>query len=216
MFKSDLKNLGTVQLPIFSGTRVMMMPFLLEDMVSIPGSIAQWRSFVASVTEKSGGPKVGVAYLTIDEAVVGAGETQRRPGLHVDGIGADGSSGGWGGGGGGWGTNGMIVATDVAGCNVYVGDFDGWPQSNGDCAHLATQCKDNSRVLLEANQAYCLSPMTVHEVFPMQTETKRQFVRISMPSNSPWYEGYTENPNGIKPTGPIHPARTEFMQFRAR
>src|SRR5579864_3670693 len=121
MFKSDLKNLGTVQLPVFTGTRTMMLPFLLEDVMSIPGGIAQWRSFVASITQKAGAPRVGTAYLTIDEALVQPGETQRRPGLHVDGIGPEGKEGGWGGGGG-WGTNGMIVAASVAGCNVYRGD----------------------------------------------------------------------------------------------
>lgn len=213
-FKSDLKHLGTVQLPIFNGTRIMMMPFLLEDVTSIPGDIAQWRSFVASITAKAGAPRVGTAYLTIDEALVLPGETQRRPGLHVDGIGPDGKEGGWGGGGG-WGTNGMIVAASVAGCNVYAGDFQGYPGPNGDCSHLKDECNDKTTVLLDANQAYWLGPMTVHEVFPMKEATKRQFVRISMPSTAPWYEGYTENPNGIKPTGPIHPARTEFMQHRA-
>lgn len=213
-FKSSLKNLGTVNLPVFTGTRVMMMPFLLEDIMTIPGGIAQWRSFVASITEKGGGPRVGTAYLTIDEALVKKEETQRRPGLHVDGIGPEGKEGGWGGGGG-WGTNGMIVAASVAGCHVYTGDFDGYPGPNGDCAHLADECKNKERILLDSNQAYWLSPMTVHEVFPMKEDTKRQFVRISMPSNAPWYEGYTKNPLGIKPTGPIHPARTQFMQHRA-
>lgn len=214
-FQSELKGLGTIELPVFSGTRVMMMPFKLEDVMSIPGSIAQWRSFVASITEKAGGPRIGTAYLTIDEALVGVGDTQRRPGLHVDGIDERGSSGGWGGGGGGWGTNGMIVAASVAGCTVYTGEFDGWPAPNGDCTHLANQCEDKPAVTLEANQAYCLGAMTVHEVFPMKEAVKRQFVRISMPSDAAWYEGYTENPLGVKPTGPIHAARTQFMQFRA-
>ena len=67
MFKSDLKNLGVVQLPIFSGTRVMMMPFLLEDVMSIPGDLERWRGFVASITQRAGAPRVGTAYLTIDE-----------------------------------------------------------------------------------------------------------------------------------------------------
>jgi hypothetical protein len=214
-FKSEVKSLGMVNLPIFTGTRVMMMPFHLEDVMSIPGSLEHWRGFIASIVKSGGGPKVGTAYLTIDEALVEEGQTQRRPGLHVDGIDEKGSSGGWGGGGGGWGTNGMIVAASVAGCNVYAGDFDGWPQPNGDCSHLAEQCNEKSRVLLDSNQAYWLGPMTVHEVFPMRETTQRQFVRISMPSDAPWYQGYTENPTGVKPTGPIHPARTEFMQFRA-
>jgi len=53
MFKSDLKKLGTVELPVFNGTRIMMMPFLLEDVMSIPGDLARWRSFIASITTKA-------------------------------------------------------------------------------------------------------------------------------------------------------------------
>jgi hypothetical protein len=45
---------------------------------------------------------------------------------------------------------------------------------------------------------------------PMKTATKRQFVRLSLPSDGPWFEGYTENPLGIKPPVEILPRR-EFM-----
>jgi hypothetical protein len=54
--------------------------------------------------------------------------------------------------------------------------------------------------------------MCVHESVPVATDTERTFVRLSMPSTAPWFEGYTVNPKGILPTGPILPRRT-FMDM---
>lgn len=63
----------------------MMMPFLLEDINSLPGGIRHYKETVEKLTELS--PlRQGVAYLTIDEKLVRAGQTHRRTGLHVDGI----------------------------------------------------------------------------------------------------------------------------------
>lgn len=33
-------------------------------------------------------------------------------------------------------------------------------------------------------------------------------------SDCPWYEGYTENPLGVRPTGSIHHGREEFLAYR--
>jgi hypothetical protein len=57
--------------------------------------------------------------------------------------------------------------------------------------------------------AYWCGPLTVHEALPMRQETARQFVRLSGPSDAPWHEGYTVNPLGIRPTGPIAPRRPD-------
>jgi hypothetical protein len=69
-------------------------------------------------------------------------------------------------------------------------------------------------VTLENNVVYLCAPDLVHEGLPMAVDTPRQFCRVSFPSDAPWYEGYTPNPLGIKPTGPIHPPRSEFMAYR--
>ncbi len=65
------------------------------------------------------------------------------------------------------------------------------------------------------NRVYHCGPLTVHESLPVWQTVPRQFIRISMPSDAPWYEGYTENPLGIKPTGPIHPRREKQMGYRS-
>jgi hypothetical protein len=207
-FQSDFSEAGALTFPHFSGVRVMMMPVLLEDATTVP--IKQWREPFRQLVEMSPVRK-GTAYLTIDEALVDAGETHRRPGLHVDGIGPDGREAGWGGGGG-WGSGGMLVAANVTGCRAWAQNFDGYPHANGDCEHLREQLGKPRQ--LHENRVYMCGPLTVHEAIPMRRAARRSFVRLSMPNDCPWYEGYSRNPLGIEPTGPVHSARTEFMAYR--
>lgn len=206
--KSEILDLGPVTFPTFSGLRVMMMPFKLHDPQTLPPA---YRYLVVSMVDRA--PTVGVGYLTIDEAFVQAGTTHRRPGLHVDGVGPDGKAGGWGGGGG-WSKNGMLTAANVTGARGYVGEYEREPGPNGDCAHLVEACKGLRAVDFEGEHVYWCNGYALHEALPMVRATRRQFVRISMPSDAPWYEGYTPSPYGVRPTGPVHRERTAFMDFR--
>lgn len=208
MFKSEFSEVGRLVLPNFSGTRVMMLPVLLSEPESLPDDIqhyrAQYNALCCLAPCKS-----GVAYLTIDEKRVEAGSTHRRAGLHVDGIGPKGYVyGGWGGGGGGWGGNGMLTVANPVGCRAWNQNFDGYPGEEGDCEHLRPQLSES--VTFKANVVYQLSGLCVHESIPQSEAVDRQFVRLSMPSNSPWFEGYTVNPKGVLPTGPIL-SRREYM-----
>lgn len=243
-FESQIIRVGSIMFPQFAGVRIMMMPFRLESPAdSIPDSLAAWREALGQLC-RMGPAKKGVAYLTIDEALVRAGETHRRPGLHVDGIGPRLAAGSWGGGGWAGGDpspdpkpekptekpkkggrtvrtsapwrerRGMIVAASHVGCRGWHQAFVGFPGSNGDCAHLAAQRESAKEVVMRANQAYWCAPLAVHESLPVPVDVRRQFVRISMPNDCPWYAGYTENPLGIVPTGPIHASRAEFMAYR--
>lgn len=211
---SKIVDRGRVELPEFTGVRVMMMPFLMQDPASIPNMLGRWRGVIAALVRMSRVEK-GVAYLTIDEALVKAGETHRRPGLHVDGVGPNGEIGGWGGGGG-YAASGMLTVASHVGCRGWSGVFIGRPRANGDCAHWREQCPPEMAIYLHSSRVYGCGPMFVHESLPMPVDTRRQFCRLSLPSNAPWYDGYTRNPLGIEPTGPIHPKRAEFMAFRER
>ena len=207
-FQSMFQTMGSVKLPAFEGIRVMMMPFKCQDPYeTLPDYLDYWKVVVHYMSQ---GIK-GTGYLTIDEAEVKKSETHRRPGLHVDGVGPNGEFGGWGGGGG-YGHNGMTMVSSIEGCVGYKQEFKGQPGPNGDCEHLRSQLDKSTT--LKANHVYWCSPLMVHESIPAPETYKRQFCRVSYPSQCPWYEGYTENPLGIKPTGPIHPARTEFMAYR--
>ncbi len=215
-FESRVEEHGEVTFPAFSSTRVMMMPFEMGNIHSIPDSLDHYKPMLQSIFERE--PlrywfrmyykDMRVGYLTIDEKVVKAGQTHRRAGLHVDGV-YKSQGGGWGGGGGSWGGNrGFLVAANRYGCRAWKQSFEGYPKDEGECDHLAPQL--GQPISLSANVLYFLNPLCVHESMPMVEDTPRQFFRLSFPSDSPWFEGYTENPLGIKPTGPILPRRS-FM-----
>lgn len=209
MFASTMLINARVTLPVFKGVRVMMMPFHTHDVEdSVPEDLFRWVPTIERMCEYA---PAGVGYLTIDESLVRAGETHRRPGLHVDGIGPDGRAGGWGGGGG-YASEGMVMVASHYGCNAYPQAFDGYPGPDGDCEHLRGELR--ARWELQAGFVYQCRPLLVHEAIPMVSDTKRSFCRVSFPSPCPWYEGYTPNPKGILPEGPIHPERVAQMDYR--
>ena len=147
-FRSEIQALGVVAFPTFANTRIMMMPVRMGDPESLPEDLSPWRDLFVALCNMGHLPN-GIGYLTIDELRVPKGRTHRRPGIHVDGIGEDGSAGGWGGGGGGYGKSGMVLAASHVGCRAYKQSFVGRPAANGCCAHLATQCQEETEVTLQ-------------------------------------------------------------------
>lgn len=131
----------------------------------------------------------GKAFLTIDEKIVKAGMSQRRPGPHVDGqFMSDKAGRDWRHGGGGWnhGCNAVplarmpvIVASSVAGCRAWTGIFDGEPKNNGDLSHIADQLDEGT--VLKPGVGYQLSPDCVHESMKFEADTPRTFIRIALP-----------------------------------
>lgn len=208
MFQSTFRKLWNhtpMKFPEFSGTRIMMMPVVLGSLRGVP---EQYHDFISQLMTMVESRFIGqVGYLTIDERVVEAGKSLRRGALHVDGY-YQGRCGAWGGGGG-WGSvgNGMLTVSSTPHCRAYIGTFDGTPGDEGECDHLALP---NDGVLFDACEVYWVDGACVHESVPVESTTPRQFVRLSMPNNGPWFEGYTENPEGILPTGEILPRR-KFM-----
>lgn len=178
------------------------MPIKIGHLDGIPENYWEIANeFYSAIDPKLNGE---VGYLTIDEKELNKGETLRRPGRHVDGY-FKGWNGGWGGG---WGSCGMLVSSNTNHCKAYWGSVEGEPDEHGGCEHLE---KPNNSERLEANKIYHLTGSCIHESLPVEEKTVRQWVRMSMPSDGPWFEGYTENPCGIKPTGEILPRRDKFM-----
>lgn len=192
-----------VSLPKPSHIRILMMPFLIHNLDTLPLS-EEWRGIVHQM--KGGLPLHGIAYLTIDERTVPAGFTHRRPGLHVDGWVDDVNDGGWGGGG--WGITGWSTLSSHVGCIAYKQSFKGLPKSFGDCEHLREECKQGE--FLEASHIYLMGNLAVHKSVPILKETLRQFVRLSFPSEAGWPISCTPNPLGIKPKK-LLPARPEHF-----
>ena len=210
MFSSSYRkvwNHSPLQFPAFSGTRIMMMPIKLGFFYGVPEHYVGLIRHLYDVMERRFFGQIG--YLTIDERELAPGETLRRGGLHVDGY-YHGRCGAWGGGGS-WGSvgNGMLTISSTPHCKAYLGWIDGQPRNEGECDHLTMP---NDGEVFEAGQIYWLDGACVHESIPVTENTKRQFVRLSMPSNGPWFEGYTENPCGILPSNDILPRRI-FMDM---
>lgn len=218
MFKSLCERVGYVALPAFTGTRVMMLPVVLGEPESLPASLDGWRHPFEALCglEHAVAYRGQVGYLTIDEKTVAAGETHRRSGLHVDGV-YRGLAGGWGGGGGGaWGGigTGMLTVSNAHGCRAWRQVFDGISGPEGECEHLRAQCQRPAQIDLANNEVWWFDGLCVHESRPMLGTVDRQFVRVSLPSQAPWFEGYTVNETGVLPTGPILPRRDAFMGDR--
>lgn len=193
-------------MPEFSGTRIMMMPVIIGELDGIP---ERFHSLMKTLFALCEGRFFGeVGYLTIDERDLKAGDTLRRPGLHVDGV-YNGRAGSWGGGGWGPAGNGMLTVSNTSHCKAYLGLVHGEPGLEGECDQVDLVQAVPHR--FEANKVYWVDGLCVHESLPVETDQKRQFIRLSMPNKAPWFEGYTKNPAGVMPTGDILPARTEFM-----
>lgn len=197
--------------PVFSGVRVMMMPFYAHDVTgSLPKELSGYFPMLEKMIKSSPAHveywEENTAYLTIDEKSLNPDQCQRKEGLHVDGMYKGSLSGAWGGSGGGWGScgNGMLLVSNTDDlCKMWLGDFEGYPVDDGDCEHLRDQLLTKEEVSFKRGQVVWADGLCVHQSFKTKVPVNRQFVRVSLPNNSPWFVGYTENPLGIKPTGTI-------------
>jgi len=225
-WRSNIMEVGELDLPEYTGSRVLVMPILLHDIDgSLPSNLSQYKNILERMVGMS--PcKEGTGYLTIDEGRTQSDKPQRRPGLHVDAwhmLDHDSEGGDM------WGrqpeweevadltydnnlVSTLMVASHV-GCAAYLQEFEGSPIEFGNCEHLREQCKPTNRVELQPNIVYFLNEMTVHESIP-SGEVNRQFVRITLPGDMGWPEGATPNPMGIKHEGDVKPCRLpEFIHY---
>lgn len=196
MLNSTYHPLCVVALP-YRERQHYMHSFDLANPVMRDG----FEDYLPTVTAlcRAAGAASGIAHMTVDEKVVRAGMSQRRPKPHVDGCFIPGKPhryikdaiGDWGGGGGGWlhtcndiqrgpvARMAVIVAASVAGCRAWRGLFDGEPTEHGDLSHIADQLGEGE--VLPANVGYLLAPDCVHESMVFAQDTKRTFLRIALP-----------------------------------
>jgi hypothetical protein len=184
MLISDFRPLVPVQLP-YSCRQFYMHQLDIAD-PTMPDGFADYLPPVRALLAASG-VRTGTAYVTVDEKVITAGMSQRRPGPHVDGCFMP-EQGRWGGGGH-WnhGCNRVpfarmpiIVAASVPGCKAWRGDFDATPTEDGDLSHMEL----GEGELLPPNVGYLLSPDCVHESMRFAEDTQRTFLRIALPVGS--------------------------------
>lgn len=185
ILNSAVTPLGAVTMPVYQGRQDYMHTFDVAAPVMRAG-FEDYLGIVCDLLSRAG-ITTGMAHMTVDEKVVEAGMSQRRPGPHVDGR-FETSSMYWGHPSPGWahgcndvpactykGRMPVIVAADVAGCIVYEGEIHGEPDSDGDCSHMVL----GEGRLLPAQEGFLLSPDCVHESKIFGEDTRRVFLRIA-------------------------------------
>lgn len=183
MMNSNYRPLCSVSLPFASRQRYMHSFDL-----AAPKMAEGFEDYLAPVTAlcTAAGAFIGIAHMTVDEKVIEAGATQRKPKPHVDGQFVPLLNRWSQGPGGGWNHHcnnvplarmPIIVASSVAGCKVWRGMFDGQPKDDGDCSHINLGIGE----IVPANVGYLLTPDCIHESLPFVEPTRRTFLRIALP-----------------------------------
>lgn len=195
---SDYRRLIPVSLP-YRGRQKYMHTFDL----AAPKMAAGFEDYLGPVLAlcRAAGAARGEAHMTVDEKIVAAGMSQRRPGPHVDGCFMP-EAARWGHEGPSWlhycneiargpiARMPVVVAATVAGCRAWRGRFAGAPKSDGDLSHIVPQL--DAGEVLAANVGFLLSPDCVHESMVFARDTKRTFLRIALPNDFPF--DATESP----------------------
>lgn len=191
ILRSTYRPLAAIALPSYQGRQKRYHAFDLAS-PQMPAGFEDYLSSVVALCAAAGA-RDGEAYLTVDEKVIAAGMSQRRPRPHVDGcFRRIGDSASWGGGGGsGWlhycndvgassiGRMAVIVAASVAGCRAWKGQFVGRPAVDGDLSHISDQL--GAGEVLAPHVGYLLSPDCVHESMTFEQQMQRTFMRIALP-----------------------------------
>lgn len=189
MLESYFKRLGPVFLPSPYNGRQVYMQMIDAAKPSLPDFLEDYLDFVKCVLSDIG-LKSGKVYMTVDEKIVRAGESQRKPHPHVDGhfypeLGKRSHGGGWNHYCNGIPVDRMpvIVASDTGHTSLWEGKFDVKPESDGDLSH-ATEELGGADCIALGSYAYALSPDCVHESPVFDEDTPRTFVRLALPVGS--------------------------------
>ena len=83
-------HVDNICFPKYSGRSANMMPFLLDDLTTLPEELRDAYGDLIKTCRRTlsrvASEDTRVAYLTVQESVVTHGEAQRRPGLHTEGF----------------------------------------------------------------------------------------------------------------------------------
>jgi hypothetical protein len=191
---SRVTEIGKVEFPSFLAERIYMREFRLET--GLPSDLSRWQETVNQMLV--GVDTDGPIYLMVDQGVVRANASHRRPGAHIDGywIAAKGRHGGGGGHAGKWqnpspgwsqcdfsAPEALILASDVSASRALIGEFYEMPGEGGDCSMM--DLSQLSEVRLLAGVAYAGNVTMIHESLPVPMDTARTLVRLSVPGWEP-------------------------------
>jgi hypothetical protein len=187
-------RLGNVSFPTPNDININMMPFVIGDPASIPQEYRQYVELLQRCKGYNSSSEKGrIGYLTVQESLVHGGESQRRPGLHLEAPGLVTISGGkgvvqveshWGRGVDFYPVNkiqgGIYMASTLsASCRVWnariakpcevVGHL-------GDVEHLRDFL--DAGTYMKKNELFWITDATPHESLPLKENQYRQYFRL--------------------------------------
>jgi hypothetical protein len=181
--------IGKLRFPEFTGIKCSMMPFVQGDPESLPAKYHPYSEAVKTLVLEPG--KIG--FLTIDEAFVTAGKSQRgynsanaKRNVHIE-VGHRDGLNFWGGGGGGWGRGmGTILESKtkvlIANSLSYTCRF--WDKQeldytrDGDLSAYLDRYNEDDGILMQSGDVAEIGIFTPHECLPQRKSGNRQFIRV--------------------------------------
>lgn len=196
--RSTITKLGAVPFPAFTAERVYMRPFFKRN--GLPPNLARWQPTVDAML--AGIETDGPIYLMVDQKNIVAGNSHRRPGIHVDMYWHPAISAHRGEPPGhrpspapaptperhsprpthmrSTGAESIILASDVLGCRGFIGDYEGEIGYGGDCSHL--DLSGLQAVNLTPGYAWGGHAMhMLHESLHLARNCQRTVVRLNVP-----------------------------------
>lgn len=178
-------NVTTLDFPIFSGLRCLMMPFIQGDPKSVPHEYREYSDIIRSIFINKG----DIGYLTIDESVAVKGTPHRgtraktNRALHTEAGRRPGMIYGWGVWGG---SESVTLEPDVElliannlddSCAVW--DAVHYDTSlDGDIGHESSMYPYQDAVMMKTGEVHKIGILTPHESLPVKQDVERQFLRI--------------------------------------
>jgi hypothetical protein len=220
-----------VQFPKGADINVNMMPIDLNKFSTIPPFLDGYKDAIRTCERMQQGGwdtetwRTGkIGYVTIHESWVQPGETQRRPGLHVESpvvkvegriVRKDPDDLLWrriAWGGGGWARDhpidGIYIASNVEAMTQLFPSIIQRPEEFADVHGGVDSLREylGQGVRTKANRLYWLTDRTPHETLPnpFDKPVYRQFFRLVVGPIDVWYTKHnTPNPLGILPPAQV-------------
>ena len=190
---STVSEVGSVTFPVWTGKRIYMRKFNAGE---VPSDLEE---FGKTIEDMTAGLSYKHGYLTIDEGIINAGSTQRRPGLHIDGNWVEGVNGischsppdpnrppghimchGTPGHIMDENEQHLVLASSAVGCDVFIGEYEMRGEFNGgDCSYLDESELDSIRT--KTGVAYVGGSCSMlHAAAPVSQTSQRTFVRLNL------------------------------------
>eukprot|EP01084_Bolivina_argentea_P114345 203592_1 len=204
--------------PLRKEININMMPIKMSYDINklkaqIPSNLQGYIPWIGACLAADHTQKDKICFLTIHESYVQKGNTQRRPGIHIElpGMAVGGEAFWfWGWGNGYDQMDGIYIASNVSNScavwNVIINERN--DENNiikamdemGGLDHLKAILPNEQKYMMDGGKLYWITDRTPHEALPMKRSQWRQFFRLVSHKLGVWYEAHsTKNPKGIKP-----------------